>query len=66
MKYIAQKWVKGGKMLVAYTESALFPELSPDSFIADIEDFVEGEKPDMNKIKFKGRWYNYYGDVIPS
>lgn len=64
--YSNQKWDKGDKMLVAYTESALFPELSSSSFIDDIEDFVEGEKPEKNKIKVKGKWYDFYGDVISS
>lgn len=63
--YSNQKWDKGDKMLVAYTESALFPELSSSSFIDDIEDFVEGEKPEKNKIKVKGKWYDFYGDVMP-
>lgn len=66
MKYSDQKWVKGGKMLVAYEQSALYPLLSSDSYLDDIEDFVEGEKPEKNKIKVKGRWYDYYGDIIPS
>lgn len=65
MIYSNQKWDKGDKMLVAYTESALFPELSSSSFIDDIEDFVEGEKPEKNKIKVKGKWYDFYGDVMP-
>ena len=36
------------------------------SYLDDIEDFVEGEKPEKNKIKVKGRWYDYYGDKIDS
>lgn len=66
MKYVDQKWDKGGKMLVAYEDSDLYPILSPDSFIEDIEDFYEGDKPEKNKIKIKGKWYNYYGDTISS
>lgn len=58
------EWVKGGKMLVAYTDSDLYPRLSGTRFIEGIEDFVEGEKREQNKIKFQGKWYNYYGDTM--
>ena len=60
------KWLKGDKMLVAYSESALYPKLSNSNFIDDIEDFIEGDKREKNKIKVKGVWYDYYGDVLDS
>ena len=60
------EWVKGGKMLVAYSDSDLYPKLSKSNFIDDIEDFVEGDKREENKIKVKGIWYDYYGDVLGS
>ena len=60
------KWVKGGKMLVAYSDSELYPILSNSNFIDDIEDFVEGDKREENRIKVKGIWYDYYGDVLGS
>jgi len=66
IKRVDGKWVKGSKMLVAYSESALYPILSSLNFINDIEDFVEGDKPEKNKIKVKGVWYDYYGDVLGS
>ncbi len=66
VKRVDGKWVKGGKMLVAYSESELYPKLSNSSFIDDIEDFVEGDKREENKIKVKGVWYDYYGDVLCS
>lgn len=58
------EWVKGGKMLVAYSNSELYSKLSDSNFIDDIEDFVEGDKIEENKIKVKGIWYDYYGDVL--
>ena len=64
IKRVDGKWVKGSKMLVAYSESALYPKLSSFNFIDDIEDFVEGNKREENKIKVKGVWYDYYGDVL--
>ncbi len=66
IKRVDGKWVKGSKMLVAYSESALYPKLSCSNFIDDIEDFVEGNKREGNKIKVKGIWYDYYGDVLDS
>lgn len=57
-------WVKGGKMLVAYSDSDLYPVLSHSNFIDDIEDFTEGESREQNKIKVGGIWYDYYGDMI--
>lgn len=66
VKRVDSQWVKGSKMLVAYSESDLYPKLSDSNFIDDIEDFVEGEKREDNKIKVKGVWYDYYGDVLGS
>ena len=60
------EWVKGSKKLVAYPESELYPILYSSNFIDDIEDFVEGNKLEENKIKVKGVWYDYYGDVLGS
>ena len=64
VKRVDGEWVKGSKMLVAYTESALYSNLSSSNFIDDIEDFVEGDKREANKIKVKGVWYDYYGDKL--
>ncbi len=66
VKRVGGEWVKGGKMLVAYSESDLYPKLSRSNFIDDIEDFVEGDKSEANKIKVKGIWYDYYGDILGS
>ena len=63
VKRVDGKWVKGDKMLVAYSDSELYPNLSSSNFVDDIEDFVEGDKREENKIKVKGVWYDYYGDV---
>ena len=66
IKRVDGEWVKGSKMLVAYSESDLYPKLSRSNFIDDIEDFVEGSKREENKIKVKGVWYDYYGDRLGS
>lgn len=64
VKRVDGEWVKGGKMLVAYSDSELFSKLSKSNYIDEIEDFVEKDKREENKIKVKGVWYDYYGDVI--
>ena len=66
IKRVDGEWVKGDKMLVAYSESDLYPNLSRSNFIDDIEDFVEGDRREANKIKVKGIWYDYYGDKLGS
>ena len=66
VKRVEGKWVKGDKMLVAYSDSELYPNLSNSNFIDDIEDFVEGDEREENKVKVKGVWYDYYGDVLGS
>ena len=64
VKRVDGQWMKGDKMLVAYSDSELYPKLSNSNFLDDIEDFVEGDKREKNKIKVKGVWYDYYGDVL--
>lgn len=66
IKRVDGAWVKGDKKLVVYSDSELYPKLSSSNFVDDIEDFVEGEKREENKIKVKGVWYDYYGDVLGS
>ena len=66
VKQVNGEWVKGSKMLVAYSDSDLYPKLSRSNFIEDIEDFIEDDNPQANKIKVKGIWYDYYGDVLGS
>lgn len=66
IKRVNGEWVKGSKMLVAYSDSDLYPKLSRSNFIEDIEDFIEGDNREANKIKVKGIWYDYYGDVLGS
>jgi hypothetical protein len=58
------EWVKGTKLLVAYYDSPLYPNLSKENFINEIEDFAEGKTREENKIKVNGVWYDYYGDIL--
>lgn len=57
-------WVKGSKIMVAYPESELYHQLSRKESLEYIEDLVEGDRRETNKIKVNGKWYDYYGDVI--
>lgn len=66
IKRVNGEWEKGDKMLVAYSDSDLYPRISHTNFINDIEDFVEGDRREDNKIKVNGVWYNYYGDRLDS
>lgn len=55
-------WVKGYKVFVAYSDSPLYQTLSRQGFLEEIEDIVEGERYENNKLKVLGQWYNSYGD----
>ena len=44
------KWEKDGKMLVAYTDSDLYPRLADMNYIDDIEDFYIGNKREENNL----------------
>lgn len=64
VKRVDGEWVKGTKLLVAYSDSDLFPKLSHSNFIDEIEDFSEGVTHKENLIKVNGTWYDYYGDLV--
>ena len=60
------EWKKGRTILVVYSGSPLFSELSPNKPTDDIEDIVEGETRKKNQIKVRGKWYDNYGDPLNS
>ena len=60
------EWKKGRTILVVYSGSPLFSELSPNNPTDDIEDIVEGETRKKNQIKVRGKWYDNYGDPLNS
>ena len=60
------EWKKGRTILVVYSGSPLFSELSPNNPTDDIEDIVEGETRKNNQIKVRGKWYDNYGDPLSS
>lgn len=57
-------WEKGGKILVAYSNSDLFHLLDRNHYIDQIEDLEEGASMHLNKIRVAGNWYDFAGNLI--
>ncbi len=64
IKRTAEGWDKGTKKLVAYGDSDLYPHLDKNNFIDQIEDFVEMEQMQFNKMSVDGKWYSFDGNCI--
>lgn len=60
----ADGWDKGSKKLVAYSNSDLYPLLDRYNFVDQIEDFVEAEQFQFNRISVDGKWYSFEGDYL--
>lgn len=58
------KWSKGGKIIVSYGNSDLFPLLDSNHYIEQIEDLQEGASMLLNKIRVAGNWYDFDGNLI--
>lgn len=58
------RWIKTGKLLVAYDGSDLFELISNDSVDCDIQDFISKTDISENAIKVNGIWYDFDGDDI--
>lgn len=65
IKRVDGKWRKGSKLILAYSDTKLYSAIS-HSKIENIEDIIIEEKRENNKIKVKGVWYNYFGDLKDS
>lgn len=57
-------WNKGGKILVSYSNSDLFPLLDRNHYIEQIEDLQEGASMHLNKIRVAGNWYDFDGNLL--
>ncbi|MDE6695755.1 MAG: hypothetical protein K2K25_02640, partial [Muribaculaceae bacterium] len=64
IKLTVDGWDKGAKKLVAYSDSNLYPLLDRHNFIDQIEDFVEAEQMQFNKISVNGKWYSFTGKYL--
>lgn len=64
IKHTADGWVKGTKKLVAYSDSDLYPLLDKYNFIDQIEDFIEVDQMQFNKMSVNGKWYRFDGDCV--
>lgn len=58
------EWTKGGKVIVAYSTSDLFP-LIDDDYVDRIEKVVVAPNFNECRVKFNGVWYNNTGERIP-
>lgn len=57
-------WMKGTKQFVAYKETDAYDALDSSCYIDQIDDFVEGNRWEQNKILISGKWYNYRGTCL--
>lgn len=57
------EWIKGGKVIVAYSTSDLYP-LIDDDYIDRIEKIVVAPNFNECRVKFNGVWYNNTGGRI--
>lgn len=58
------EWIKGGKVIVAYSTSDLY-SLIDDDYIDSIEKIVVTPNFNECRVKFNGVWYNNTGERIP-
>ena len=54
-------WKKGEKKIVAYEQSDLYKVLSAISYDSQIDDFVEGDHLEDNRVSVNGVWYDFDG-----
>lgn len=59
------KWIKGGKLLVAYNGTELYEVLKDDTSFEEVEDFHVCSNISENKIKVNGVWFDFNGRIIP-
>lgn len=60
------KWMKGGKLLVAYNGTELYEVLKDDNYIENIEDFQVNPNRSENRLKVNGVWFDFYGRIVPA
>ena len=64
IKRTVDGWDKGTKKLVAFSDSDLYPLLDKYNFINQIEDFIEVDQMQFNKMSVDGKWYSFDGDYL--
>ena len=65
MRFNGSVWIKGEKKIVAYPQTKLYRILdSSVYYIEDVEDIVDNPVFENCKLKVKGIWYKYNGDLV--
>ncbi len=65
MRFNGSIWMKGEKKIVAYPQTKLYRVLdSSVYYIEDVEDIVDNPIFENCKLKVKGIWYKYNGDLV--
>lgn len=65
MRFNGSIWRKGEKKIVAYPQTELYRILdSSVYYIEDVEDIVDAPIFENCKLKVKGIWYKYNGDLV--
>lgn len=65
MRFNGSIWMKGEKKIVAYPQTKLYRILdSSVYYIEDVEDIVDAPVFENCKLKVKGIWYKYNGDLV--
>lgn len=57
-------WTKSSKLLVAFDNSDLYSSINPHNFIDEIEDFDDCDDIIENRLKYRGKWYDFDGEEI--
>ena len=65
MWFDGSKWLKGEKKIVAYPQTELYKAIDRAiDYIEDVEDIIDSPVFENCKLKVKGVWYKYNGDLI--
>lgn len=65
MQFDGTAWVKGTKKIVAYPQSELYKVIADSSdYCEDVEDIVDRTNFVACRLKIRGVWYSYDGNLI--
>lgn len=65
MQFDGEVWVRGDKKIVAYPRTELYRILDDAiDYSVDVEDIVDSPVFENCKLKVRGVWYNYKGELI--
>ena len=65
MDFDGSAWMKGGKKIVSYPQTELYKILDNNTDYAEIiEDIIDDSAFENCRLKVKGVWYNYKGNLV--